>query len=106
MNDTNKIRCIICGEEFSKSPYANIRVCKNRRCFTEWFWTDTLDEDAIIVNQNCYHIGNEDAAFKGFDGKRFKFRMYDGRVIESTNVWHNGKIPDEYYGSDNAIQLF
>ena len=67
-----------------------------------------LDDEAIIINQSCYHAAPEDdnSGFRGFGGKRFKIKMHSGKIIETTNLWHQGRIPDEVYTGDNAEFLF
>lgn len=43
----------------------------------------------------------------GFGGALFRFRLLaTGEVIESNNVWYQGRIPDEYRDvmPDNAIR--
>lgn len=44
-------------------------------------------------------IGREDPdnPFRGFGGRQCKFRLLEtGEVIESTNVWYQGRIPSDY----------
>lgn len=70
--------------------------------FEQKFWKEALqDPYAIIIGGTCLHIGDENAKFKGFDGSKFKFEilkdtmMWDkGTIIESTNVWYRGDVPD------------
>ena len=38
----------------------------------------------------------------GHGGKIFKIEMFDGRIIETNNLWYNGEIPVERAVKDNA----
>ena len=42
--------------------------------------------------------------FKGFGEHHFKIRLNTGETIETSNLWHQGVIPDEFKESlkDNA----
>jgi hypothetical protein len=61
-------------------------------------------ERVIRCNGNHYTIGPEppslrhiDQSLLGHGGARFRFRLLDsGEIIESHNVWHQGRIPVEY----------
>jgi hypothetical protein len=68
------------------------------------FWEETLDDAAVIVNGRCYHIGDEDSKsyFRGFGGAPRVIEFFDGRVVHTTNLWDNGKIPERYRVPDNA----
>ena len=71
------------------------------------FWKETLDDAAVIVNGRCYHIGDEDSKspFRGFGGTPWIIEFFDGRVVYTTNLWDNGKIPPELGIQDNARLL-
>lgn len=78
--------------------------------FEQKFWKEALqDPYAIIVGGICLHIGDENAKFKGFGGSKFKFEiikdtvMWDkGTILESTNVWYRGDVPDWCNVENNA----
>lgn len=75
-------------------------------------WSEILDDKAIIIKGKCYHVGAEDTkGFRGFSGSKFKIRfLFDdiagnwkkGDIIITTNLWHQGKIPEEFEVVDNA----
>ena len=81
------MNCQVCGKEIKKQ-----------------FWNEVLDNNAIIINGNCYHVDNEDSTscFRGFGGRPFTIKMNDGKIIHTTNLWHHGTIPKEFYKGDNA----
>lgn len=99
------MKCIICGKTIESSAYSNANLCSSK-CFHENFWNENLDETAIIVNGCCYHDGGRKPAgysgFMGHGGKLFKIEMFDGRIIETNNLWYNGEIPTERAVKDNA----
>lgn len=98
------MKCVICGKEIEKSEYSSKVLCSSE-CFHIDFWRDCLDDEAVIVNKICYHVGKEHSKspFRGHSGAKFKIRMKEtGKVIETTNLWHNGEVPDEFYKGDNA----
>lgn len=95
-------RCIICGK---KVKYPTCQYFCSSKCFAADFWRTSL-KTGIIVNQECYQMGDEDSksSFRGFGGHKFIFEMNDTHErIVSTNVWHNGKVPDDMYTGDNAV---
>ena len=79
-------------------------MSKKLDSFTKKFWTETLDDDAIIIEQECYHVGPEksDSYFRGFGGAKFTILLMSGETVVTTNLWNNGHVPDEFYKGDNA----
>lgn len=102
------MKCKICGKEFQKSPYRT-EICSTE-CFKVDFWNKTLDNSAVIIDGNCYHIGPENQysqdksthEFCGHCGEEFNIQFNDGRIILTHNLWHNGEIPKERNIKDNA----
>lgn len=106
------MKCEVCGKEFEKShwgePFNNI--CSSE-CFGKKIWIDRIkdrdDPHSVIVDHTAYWIGNENdkSSFKGFGGALWKIKFNDGRYVESTNLWHNGTILEEYWNDlpDNAV---
>lgn len=78
--------------------------------FEQWFWSHAIDGSAIIINGNCYHVGDENAqGMRGFGGDKFIIEMLhntaaysEGQVIVTTNLWHNGRVPEWCNMKDNA----
>lgn len=93
--------CEICGKNFEhKMYYGEYSNCCSGRCFTRKFWNNIMEEkdEHVIVDGTCYAIANTPTnGFCGFGGSRFKIKMFDaGEVIETNNLWCQGKIPEEY----------
>lgn len=95
------MRCSVCGKKIERTYYIN-GECSDR-CFKQRFWQKAL-KTGIIINGNCYQVGDENtkSTFRGFDGRKIYIRMKTGKVIVTTNLWHNGKIPKRYMKKDNA----
>lgn len=100
------MKCIICGKEIEKSQYGNAVLCSSE-CFYENFWNERLDDKAIIINGECYHDGGKKpkgySGFIGCGGKLFKIKMNNEEIIETNNLWHDGKIPKDRNIQDNAV---
>jgi hypothetical protein len=91
----------------------------SRRGHAVAFWNgwvnaakDGRTKGGIIIRcDGVHYVANLGTHYRGgglgFGGRLFRFRMIaDGRLIESNNVWYQGRIPSEYHDllSDNATQ--
>ncbi len=61
----------------------------------------------VVVGGEHYHIIDEPEtpyAFRGFGGRPFLIKFFDGTLIPTKNLWHNGTIPEVYrpFFPDNA----
>lgn len=98
------MKCIICGKEIEKSNFSHKIICSNK-CFDEDYWNTILDENAIIINGNCYHDGGlnfNKYDIRGYGGTQFYILFNDGKVLFTNNLWHNGRVPIERKIQDNA----
>lgn len=103
------MKCKICGKVFNEKhymkPYEDI--CSGE-CFTKQFWKEIIAEKDkhTIINGECYAIGDEKdkSYFRGYAGRKFKIQKDDNTVIETTNLWYQGVIPEEFRNElkDNA----
>lgn len=96
------MKCVICGKEIEKSQYSNAVLCSSK-CFHIHYWREIIaeKEQHIIINGECYCDGGEVEhpsryMFLGFGGRRLWIRFFDGREITTNNLWHQGKIPEEF----------
>jgi hypothetical protein len=81
-------------------------------CFHCAFWTEraTLDQgnpNAVVADGKHYIIGDEKPSYRGgrgFAGAHFRIFFFDGRVVDSTNLWMQGEIPEwgRAFMPDNA----
>lgn len=97
--------CKICGKPIKVIKYS-VPIC-SRACFYIDFWNETLDDEAIIINGECYHdggyISNRNRyEFLGHAGRIFYIQKNTGERIKTNNLWYNGVIPPERHIKDNA----
>lgn len=78
------------------------------------YWKELGDvtsdgEKCVRVEGSHFVIGDEDSKWKGHSGRKFKVTFIDGphkgHEVITTNLWHQGKIDDEFLSElpDNAI---
>lgn len=107
--------CGICHTPFSTRYMREVKetLIKRNLCFNCNFWYEyALVKDNpthAIIAGNHYIIGSEEEdtplKWRGHYGAYFKIRFNDGREIETTNLWHQGKIPQRFKEKlpDNAV---
>ena len=77
------------------------------------YWTELLARDAkrpnhsvAIIDGHHYIIEDENSSdqFRGFGGDKFTITFKDGKVVNTTNLWYQGEIPEEcrHLYPDNA----
>ena len=108
------ITCRLCHEQdknsFCQPTKAEMKL--RQLCFNCNFWTNIINEDkehpeiVVIVDKNHYQIAPEQTPkkWRGFGGHLWNIVFNDGRTVKTTNLWHQGDIP-EYFQSqlpDNA----
>jgi hypothetical protein len=122
MNDTLKraqelgapFNCQICGEienltytEERQRQLAHHRICFSCNFWVERFWFHLTDPQSVICNREAYMARDTplERRFRGYGGRKFTFYMLDGRTIVSTDVWHQGEVPEHFSHllPDNAI---
>jgi len=98
------ISCPYCGRE-GKERY-------DGKCHSCHFWlrkVELSEEDRVrqvIVDNIHYMIGKQNTSgFKGFGGREFIIQFFDGRIVETSNLWHQGEIPERFRSMlpDNAV---
>lgn len=107
----SKIICRICGQEDESEHWSNGQVMAERHLCQECnFWQDCLNNDknrrwAVINGEHYVLEPHTDDYFKGFGGKEYTIRFFDGTIVKCDNLWHQGEIPDGYWREqfpDNA----
>ena len=103
------MKCRICGKEFNKirwlKPYEDI--CSDK-CYSTNFWNEIASDkdNHIFIDGVSYLIAPEDddSPFRGSAGRNFKIKFDDGKIVETTNLWCQGEIPEEFRDilKDNA----
>lgn len=79
-------------------------------CFHVNYWNEKIEDKdnpkVVRIDGTQYYIGKETGnhGFKGYGGRKFKIKFFDGRIVETTSLWHNGDIPEEHKNmlADNA----
>lgn len=104
--------CHFCGKHYSRTCNDESYIGNN--CFDCSFWIEKIDMPAedearrVIVDGEHYMIGIDDTGIiKGFGGRKFTVLFHDGRIVETTNLWCQGEIPDRFrkWLPDNAVFL-
>lgn len=86
-------QCNICHIGFRLSDHTpDNNLCPD--C-THWFkmWVRLNDPNVARIDGVHYMIGEENAKYKGMDGRGVKVIFFDGREVYTDNLWHQGKIP-------------
>lgn len=87
------VKCTKCKQKFdTKSHILKI----DGWCFYCNFWSEIAAkrEDYLIIDGHSFSTGSESDPFKGMGGRLFYIETNDGSKIKTTNLWHQGKIPD------------
>jgi hypothetical protein len=94
--------CKICGRADSPVNWTKGSL-ENGLCLSCSIWTrikKAYDRGRkVVIDGRVYHVSNENdpSHFRGFGGRKFKIEMIEtGRIIDTTNLWHNGTIPDRF----------
>lgn len=70
--------------------------------FYEEFWTEKVHAKKQnshrypVANGEMFYVGSDTDYVKGFCGTKFCIKFFDGTVIYTNNLWHNGTIPDNF----------
>ena len=106
------ITCNICGKQENPGKFVEESakdIQRTNLCFECLFWkaktsirdrlnVARIDGDHFIINES------DTVSKRGFDGRKFTIKFFDGREITTTNLWHQGKIPEHFRKAleDNA----
>lgn len=106
------MKCKCCGNkiDFHYGKGLENKLKLLRICFTCDFWIEKFETlnsiNVARINNNHYTIGREqdDGGFRGHAGRKFIIKFDDGEVIKTTNLWHQGEIPERFrkYLPNNA----
>lgn len=106
--------CKICGEADSPKLWAGDGVLGYGLCFSCSFWTRHINAyrhgRKLSIGGNLFAVGAEERGFhndfRGYGGRFFTIKMLNtGKEFITSNLWHNGEIPERFRKSlpDNAI---
>lgn len=103
------LRCGYCNK-YESGRYAREardEMSENQACFNCNFWLEKIrwrereDPRAVVTSTfKHYRIGPDmspnDRSFGGFGGRRFVVTFHDGREVTTTNLWHQGTVPEHF----------
>ena len=93
------MRCCVCGKVIDTSLY--VRPMCSSECYMKRYWMDIIEEkeDHVIIEGRCCFIAPEHDTTRprGHSGRKFILKsLFDGKIIETTNLWYQGEIPEEF----------
>ncbi len=109
MNSSAKI-CPSCGKPFIRD--LTLEAYLDENCFDCSFWLKKIaisaEDEArrVIVGGEHFMIRLEETGpFKGFGGRQFAVLFLDGRIVETSNLWHQGTVSEQFREMlpDNAV---
>lgn len=76
------------------------QLCHKCQHWTE-IWMERNDPRRAFIEGMSHTIGDEDAEprsglMRGCGGSRFVIAFFDGRKVETTNLWNQGEIPAHF----------
>lgn len=105
--------CCLCNESEEANYFDNKRMVDKQFCFNCNFWDERVEDyirgESIVIRGLHYMDAgkkpNQDRGeFRGFGGRIFKIKMFNGKIIETNDLWHQGTIPELFKDKlkDNA----
>lgn len=103
--------CKLCGklEHAGYIKDTKERLIANAVCFDCDFWDSKLkllnDPKVVRIKGFHYSIGPATGcSMLGFGGRLFRIKFFDGRIVETNNLWCQGEIPERFREAlpDNA----
>ncbi len=107
-----RYRCRECDRWACVKEYREDAL-KDGHCFTCTFWLQKVDweneknPNAVRINGTHYLIAKDSSNPGwgcGFGGTKFIIKFFDGREVETRNLWCQGNIPEKFKARlpDNA----
>lgn len=97
--------CKECRKEIEYCYLNKDTLAERSLCFNCNFWTELFGTPNAIVmeshgKRNQYMAGPDTGrkSDKGFGGQYWKIKFNDGRILETNDLWHQGEIPEHFYG--------
>ncbi len=98
--------CVECGatDRATYTSETRERMLARSLCFYCLFWLDRIDAQsnpaACIINGQSYQDAGRRSdllsSSLGFGGREFRIEFFDGRVIETNNLFGQGVVPDQF----------
>lgn len=98
--------CPCCGLEYIKDLPADTYFydcCEDCSFWLEKLYLPDYAKKQVIVEGVHYLLSN--SSIKGFAGATFKIKFFNGHIVETSNLWHQGTIPEHFRSvlKDNAV---
>lgn len=97
------VTCRECGNLDAAEGANGDQLSRRSLCFSCNFWQEWVERDeadplSVRVDGCHYHIGDEksSSSFRGFGGRLFSIRFFDGREVTTTNLWCQSDIPTHF----------
>lgn len=102
------ITCELCNTlenlDECNPPGDILRIMSKRNvCSKCAFWMDKIAHPDIgneVIGSHYYivypFVKRPNNVIKGSEGKEFYIRRFDGTLIKSNNIWHQGEIPEHF----------
>lgn len=110
--DKEYTQCLHCGDTITHKHMGGMHLS---HCFSCCFWYEWIDKDKLpenkyrsaVIDGSHWHICEEvpgPKRFRGMGGRTYRIRFADGTEVDTTNLWHQGDIPDIFRDAfpDNA----
>ena len=106
MNLNNTEICPCCGNEYVRDMPPDTYFydcCEDCSFWLEKLYLPDYTDRQVIVDGTHYMLGN--SSIKGFAGATFKIKFFSGCIVETSNLWHQGRIPEHFRSAlpDNAV---
>lgn len=97
--------CKLCGKEIGTGYMDSEQMLEEQLCFDCFFWKQHYEDDKkrpahtwAVIDGNHYLLEShtKDSAWAGCGGVMRKIKFYDGTIVECDNLWHQGRISDEW----------
>lgn len=88
--------CSECGETLQID---NVHYVAQELCPECAFWVyriTTNSPSMFQANGHAYVIGKDADYPKGFSGREWEIRFFDGRVWRTNSLWSNGPVPERF----------
>lgn len=96
--------CQICGESERLRWIQDVqeRLAHHRLCYSCDFWVQrwwlhqTEPERSVICRGEAYTVGPPGQSFRGYGGRTWTVVWRDGRTTVTSNLWHQGTVPEHF----------
>lgn len=93
------LACVECGAPDGARTTNREQLLADSVCFGCGYWRTLAETPGVVTaDWHRYEIGDDrpglSGSSRGFGGRRFVVRFDDGRVVETSNLWTQGIVPE------------